>query len=106
MSDHDFYFDVCDYIAGSQRIAAHICTLPATDRRFANKVPLPVQGHLINVVGLLSGPATVANGDNNIKRLPLEVNEITFFTANGGPSTPVAVSGIVVLNSLPPPTHT
>jgi hypothetical protein len=105
-SDRDFYFDVRDYVAGSQRIAAHVCTLPATNRRFANKVPLPVQGRLINVVGLLSGPAAVSNGDDNIKRLPLELNEITFLTADGGPSTPVTVSGIVVLNGLPSPTHT
>jgi ethanolamine utilization microcompartment shell protein EutS len=98
MSDRDFSFDVRDYVAGSQRTAAHLCTLPATNGRFANKVPLPVQGRLINIVGSISGAATVANGDDNIKRIPVEVDEITFLAADGGPTSPVVVSGTVVVN--------
>ena len=98
MSDRDFSFDVRDYVAGSQKTAAHLCTLPATNGRFVNKVPLPVQGRLINIVGSISGAAAVANGDDNIKRVPVEVDEITFLAADGSPTSPVVVSGTVIVN--------
>ena len=78
MSDRKFTFDVRNFVAGTHRICSHVCELPASNHRFSEKVPLPTVGKMIQVVGCVCGPSIPTDCNNLLKRIPIEVSEISF----------------------------
>jgi hypothetical protein len=86
-SDRDFLFDIQNYVAGSVRVAGHICHFPSTVKRYENRPPLPTERKFINVVGYVNGRSVESNGENPVKRLNIEIREFSFI----GIDTPKSV---------------
>src|SRR5882757_9025662 len=53
VSDREFNIDVKNYVAGSQRIARHVCKFIAKGHRYVDKIPLPSIGKLVSVSGVI-----------------------------------------------------
>jgi hypothetical protein len=93
-SEREFLFDVRNYVAGSQRKAGHVCILPASNRRFAEKVPLPSEARFVLIGGFIAGRAVFAFGDEHVKRIPVEVDEITFLGADAASTSSSRIIGV------------
>jgi hypothetical protein len=84
-NERKFTFNVCNFVSSTQCVAGHHCILPASNRRFADKVPL---GKIIHVAGTICSPAISAHGDERIKHISVEVTGISFLSTDFIPLSP------------------
>jgi len=82
----EFLFDIRNFVAGRLRSAGHVCFLSPLNKRFAEKVPLPTEGKLIHINGFLYRGATHAFGEKHVKRLMVQVVDVSFLGVDA-PST-------------------
>jgi hypothetical protein len=88
-NSHQFLFDIRNFVSGCVRVAGHVCTLPAENRRFGDSPNVPSEGKLITVTGSIRCAAERgAFGDQSVKRLHLEVIDINYLGVDSLPSSP------------------
>jgi hypothetical protein len=109
-SERDFHFDIVQWAFDKKRVAAHTCHFPENNRRFAEKVPMPRQGGTVCIMGPICRRAITTFGDETIKRVPVEVMELSFLSSDSvtsssspvkGPFLNVSFSTLFTIHRLP-----
>lgn len=86
VADKVFNFDIAQFVASENRLALHMCQIPENNPCFTS-TPIPWPGALCFVTGFLHSKAL--QDPNTTKRLPIEIKEVAFLSAEPGQaSTP------------------
>jgi hypothetical protein len=88
-SEREFIFDIQHWVCAEMRTAGHLCLFPESNRRFADKAPLPRGSNHISVTGYIQGPAMSMLGDKPLRRICVEVKEIAFLSETVAAPSPV-----------------
>jgi hypothetical protein len=85
--------DVSQYVAGEMRIASHHVHIPPNNARYA-KLGTPRPGASIAIASVIIGTAEDATHEVAVKRLPLELRDISFISDGDGRPTTSMIKGM------------
>ena len=93
VNDRTFFFDIQNYVAGRVRPVGHVCTFPPDPIRWPRKPPFPTERKFINVIGSVVGRSEQPSGDTPLKRVVIDVDEMSFLGVDLPTNNDASTSG-------------